>query len=211
MLCAAVHNFFFLFWMIRVALVSSYLYRIEVKNMNLFGNFKMENTLCYFKRNSLQTKIQAWLLYTEGKISLCKHKNTSVWIAIEMDWNNFIPGSEKVKDSGSSAEMLIESNNINRSLLVLGKAYHYLRKINDVIFSSRLSRLSLIHFFEGGHTSKFNKKAHNLQFSIFLNEFVFTKYPISLSCPLHKNKFLKSIELSPLNLLCITHASWYNT
>jgi hypothetical protein len=29
-------------------------------------------------------------------------------------------GSEKVKDSNSSAEMLIESNNINRSLLVLG-------------------------------------------------------------------------------------------
>ncbi|XP_071178806.1 uncharacterized protein [Mytilus edulis] len=31
-----------------------------------------------------------------------------------------LAGSEKVKDSGSSAEMLIESNNINRSLLVLG-------------------------------------------------------------------------------------------
>ena len=32
-----------------------------------------------------------------------------------------IPGSEKVKDSNSTAETLVESNNINRSLLILGK------------------------------------------------------------------------------------------
>ena len=36
----------------------------------------------------------------------------------------FIAGSEKVKDSESSDQMLKESNNINRSLLVLGKIDH---------------------------------------------------------------------------------------
>lgn len=58
-------------------------------------------------------------------------------------------GSEKVKDSNSSAEMLVESNNINRSLLVLGMwllNYFFVCIIFWVLHSQRNFNPDLAYF-----------------------------------------------------------------